>query len=228
MVSANSSREVGLFCRRVAITSTSGANAKAFGAASSVRGCASVRNEVRLRRSRCTMCSTKVNDASDTQDDALQHRDRSSHRRDACRATTCTMPHSRRAIIASRGPIAYSSERFRCSVETNHPFALHTHLDTRSPAFHHGDACVVQRDASPNVDITSSPRAVRFGATAGTVGSSPRAMRDECLSGRLAERLHRRIERALHRFEPSLHLHGGVASSNQRCASSQCVVASRP
>jgi hypothetical protein len=167
------------------------------------------------------MRSTTVHDASDTQYDALQHRDRSSHRRDACSATTCTTPHSRRAIIASRGPIASSSERFRCSVETNHPFALLARLDTRSPAFHHGDACGVHAAASPNADITSALHAVRFDARPCMIGSSTGAMRAESLSGL-------RCTGALRRLEPSLHLHGGVASSNQRCASSQCVVASRP
>jgi hypothetical protein len=82
------------------------------------------------------------------------------------------MRHSTRAIIASRGPIASSSERFRCSVETNHPFALLARLDTRSPAFHHGDACGVHAAASPNADITSALHAVRFDARPCMIGSS--------------------------------------------------------
>jgi hypothetical protein len=50
-------------------------------------------NEVSLSVSRGTMRSTTVHDASDKWYDALQQRDRSSHRRDACHATTCTIPH---------------------------------------------------------------------------------------------------------------------------------------
>ena len=60
--------------------------------------------------------------ASDTQDDALQQRDRSSHRRDACRATTCTTPHSRRAIIASRDRSHHADRSpLRVSASDNRP-----------------------------------------------------------------------------------------------------------
>jgi hypothetical protein len=80
----------------------------------------------------------------------------------------------------------------------DHPFALHTHLDTRSPAFHRDDACAVDAGASPNVDITSALHAVRFDARPCMIGSSIGAMRAESLSGLLCTGARRRIERLLH------------------------------
>ena len=80
----------------------------------------------------------------------------------------------------------------------DHPFALLARLDTRSPAFHHDDACAVDAGASPNVDITSALHAVRFDARPCMIGSSTGAMRAESLSGLLCTGARRRIERLLH------------------------------
>jgi hypothetical protein len=67
----------------------------------------------------------------------------------------------------------------------DHPFMLLTHLDARWPSLHQDDACVAHTDASPNVETTSPPRAVRFGATPCRIGSSTRAMRAKRVSGHL-------------------------------------------
>jgi hypothetical protein len=89
----------------------------------------------------------------------------------------------------------------------DHPFTPLTHLDARWPSLHQDDACVVHADASPDVEITSPPHAVRFGATPCTIGSSTRAMRAGCVSGHLYTRWLRLIVSPLRLGAQSLRGH---------------------
>jgi hypothetical protein len=103
MVSAEPGREVQRCRNRVSMSSIAGASANESLLPHRCGG-ALISGELPPHR-------FTLHDAFDTLHDGVQQGHRSAHRRDAWLATACTMRHSTRAIVSSRGPIPSSSQR---------------------------------------------------------------------------------------------------------------------
>jgi hypothetical protein len=159
----------------------------------------SSRASCRLIASRCTMRSTRCTTACNRATDQLIVATPGLLQR-----ARCVIRRERSSPHADRSPHRVSARHDRSVRSSIHA----AHSSRRAVAFaSRGDACVAHTDASPNVEITSAPHAVRFGATPCRIGSSTRAMRAGCVSGHLYTRWLRLIVSPLRLGAQSLRGH---------------------